>query len=85
MIGAIGGAAVMALFPAKSALFAAYGLGLFAGFFFYLATLMVLVRRSENFDWDWFLDGRHRPPSDGRVRSKTRPPMDSGAVPQALD
>src|SRR5205823_377881 len=35
IIGALGGAAVLALFPAKSVLFGAYGLGLFAGFFLY--------------------------------------------------
>jgi hypothetical protein len=66
VIGAIGGGAILALFPAKSDLFGAYGLGLFAGFFGYLLVLAVLVRRSPNFDADWFLDGRRRSP-DGKV------------------
>jgi len=66
VVGAIGGAAILALFPAKSDLFGAYGLGLFGGFFGYLLVLAVLVRRSPNFDADWFLDGRRRAP-DGSV------------------
>ncbi len=33
LLGAIGGAAVLALFPAKSDLFGAYGIGLASGFF----------------------------------------------------
>lgn len=68
IIGAIGGGAILALFPAESELFGAYGIGLFVGFFGYLATLMVLVRRSENFDQDWFLDGRHKPPRADQER-----------------
>ena len=67
VVGAIGGGAILALFPAESELFGAYGIGLFVGFFGYLATLMVLVSRSENFDRDWFLDGRHKPPDAGHV------------------
>jgi hypothetical protein len=60
LIGAIGGAAVTALFPARSDLFGAYGIGLFAGFFLYFLTLVILVGVSPNFDADWFLDGRRR-------------------------
>ena len=77
VIGAIGGGAVLALFPAKSQLFGAYGIGLSIGFFGYLATLMVLVRRSESFDWDWFLDGRHRGPRDDQMLGAARAPMES--------
>ncbi|MDI4665651.1 hypothetical protein K9U40_15160 [Xanthobacter autotrophicus] len=36
VIGAVGGAAVLALFPAESARFDAYAFGLAAGFFLYL-------------------------------------------------
>lgn len=40
-IGAIGGAAVLALFPAQSGLFAAYGIGLAVGFFVYVVILII--------------------------------------------
>jgi len=60
LIGAIGGSAVLALFPARSALFGAYGIGLFVGFFGYFAVLALIVWRSKNFDRDYFIDGRRR-------------------------
>ena len=60
LIGAIGGAAVLALFPAKSDLFGAYGIGLAAGFFGYFLVLIILVGVSKNFDADFFLDGRRK-------------------------
>lgn len=75
LIGAVGGGAVLALFPAKSDLFGAYGVGLFTGFFGYLLVLVVLVARSEAFDWDFFLDGRRR-----RADPETQEPGDG--VPQ---
>lgn len=62
LIGAIGGGAVLALFPAASDLFGSYGIGLFVGFFGYLLVLVLLVARSDVFDWDWFLDGRRSRP-----------------------
>ena len=65
VIGAIGGGAILALFPAESKLFGAYGIGLFVGFFGYLAVLGVLVARSQSFDRDYFIDGRRRPPPQG--------------------
>ena len=43
VIGAIGGAAILAIFPAKSDLFGAYGIGLAVGFFGYFLVLVVLV------------------------------------------
>ncbi len=64
LIGAVGGSAVLGLFPEGSDLFGAYGIGLFTGFFSYLLVLVVLVRRSKNFDSDWFLDGRRKKPVD---------------------
>ena len=60
IVGAVGGGAVLALFPAKTALFGAYGIGLFGGFFGYLVVLLVLVRASPSFGIEWFLDGRRR-------------------------
>lgn len=41
VIGSIGGAAVLALFPAQSILFGAYGIGLAIGFFAYWLILFV--------------------------------------------
>jgi hypothetical protein len=60
LIGAIGGAAVLALFPAKSDLFGAYGIGLAVGFFGYFFILIILVGVSPNFTVDYFLDGRRK-------------------------
>jgi hypothetical protein len=73
LIGAVGGAAVLALFPSKSSLFGGYGLGLAMGFFLYFIVLVMMVRRSENFDYDWFLDGRRKDPKDGTSTDGTRP------------
>ncbi|MGB9181084.1 MAG: hypothetical protein WCB68_17765 [Pyrinomonadaceae bacterium] len=64
LIGAIGGAAVLALFPAKSDLFGAYGIGLAIGFFGYFIVLILLVAISPNFGADWFLDGRRKKVAD---------------------
>ena len=63
LIGAIGGGAVLALFPKGTVLFAAYGIGLAIGFFGYFLVLVILVARSKKFSFDWFLDGR-RPKLD---------------------
>jgi hypothetical protein len=60
VVGAIGGGAVLALFPAKSDLFGAYGIGLFIGFFGYFIVLVLLVLISGNFGVDFFLDGRRK-------------------------
>lgn len=62
LLGVIGGTAVLALFPARSALFGAYGVGLAAGFFGYFLVLVFLVGVSRNFTADWFLDGRRKRP-----------------------
>lgn len=62
LIGAVGGGAVLALFPAGSEMFGAYGIGLFIGFFGYFLVLAVLVQRSSNFDRDYFIDGRRTEP-----------------------
>lgn len=67
LVGAIGGAAIMALFPAKSDLFGAYGIGLAAGFFGYFFALIVMVGLSKKFAIEWFLDGRRRKLADDEV------------------
>src|SRR5512134_242878 len=56
LIGILGGGAVLALFPARTDLFGAYGIGLFAGFFSYFLTLLMMVGISKNFAVEWFLD-----------------------------
>jgi hypothetical protein len=60
LVGVLGGGAVLALFPAKSDLFGAYGVGLALGFFAYFVVLIILVAMSPNFSVDWFLDGRRK-------------------------
>lgn len=60
LVGALGGTAVLALFPARSDLFGAYGTGLFLGYFGYFLVLAAMVWRSPNFNKDWFLDGRRK-------------------------
>jgi uncharacterized membrane protein YeaQ/YmgE (transglycosylase-associated protein family) len=62
LIGAIGGAAILTLFPAKSDLFGAYGIGLAVGFFGYYLVMVICVASSKNFSADWFLDGRRKRP-----------------------
>jgi hypothetical protein len=66
LIAAIGGGAVLALFPAGTDLFGAYGIGLFVGFFGYFIILVILVTISAattgNFNSEWFLDGRRKKP-----------------------
>jgi hypothetical protein len=67
LVAAIGGGAVLALFPAGSDLFGAYGVGLAVGFFGYLVVLACLVWRSDSFGLNWFLDGRRKPPVEPEV------------------
>jgi drug/metabolite transporter (DMT)-like permease len=67
LIGVLGGSAVLVLFPARTDLFGAYGIGLAIGFFGYFLALLIMVSMSRNFDVDWFLDGRRRPPDDAHV------------------
>jgi hypothetical protein len=84
LLGIIGGSAVLALFPASSDLFGAYGIGLALGFFQYLLTMGIFVRRSKNFDSDWFLDGRRKRPREpyyipSREELAGQPPAPMGA------
>jgi hypothetical protein len=67
LLGVVGGGAILTLFPAKSDLFGAYGIGLFGGFFLYFMTLVLMVAKSPNFTVDWFLDGRRMAPTDKEV------------------
>ena len=79
-VGVLGGAGILALFPAGSDLFGAYGIGLALGFFGYFLVLIILVTVSKDFDADWFLDGRRKRPEEpfyvpGEIVTPPRPPM----------
>jgi hypothetical protein len=71
MIGAVGGGAVLALFPAGSDLFAAYGIGLAVGFFTYFLVLLRIVLKNRAAGWttEVFLDGRRPPLKEGQDRA----------------
>jgi len=73
LVGVLGSAAVLALFPAQTALFGAYGIGLAAGFFGYFLTLVVLVGVSKSFKADWFLDGRRKAPAVDEIAPDVMP------------
>lgn len=62
LVGVMGGGSILALFPARTDLFGAYGIGLFVGFLGYFLVLVILVSMSKNFDADWFLEGAERKP-----------------------
>jgi hypothetical protein len=89
LVGILGGGAILALFPARTDLFGAYGIGLFAGFFGYFLVLIILVGISKNFDVDWFLDGRRKKPEDtyyipgeGQIPSEGGRPMEDRGKPK---
>lgn len=64
LIGALGGAAILAIFPAKTDLFGGYGIGLALGFFGYFLVMVICVSKSEKFNAEWFLDGRRVAPGE---------------------
>ena len=81
LVGVLGGAGIVALFPARTDLFGCYGIGLFVGFFGYFLILVLLVVSSKNFTVDWFLDGRRVKPQDPfyipcEVQTPLHPPME---------
>jgi hypothetical protein len=69
IIGALGGGAVLALFPEESRLFGAYGMGLAVGFFGYFVLLVVMVLATHGWTLEWFLDGRKPPPGKDQIVS----------------
>lgn len=73
---------MLALFPAGSALFGAYGVGLLIGFLAYLVVLLAMVVVSRNFSVDWFLDGRRKAPAADEERDgrETNAPMGNPEV-----
>ena len=87
LIGILGGGAILALFPARTDLFGAYGVGLFCGFFGYFLVLILLVGISKNFNVDWFLDGRRIKAMDpffvpGEIEATIRPMAPAPEPPQ---
>lgn len=72
LIGIIGGGGILTLFPAGSDLFGAYGIGLAIGFFGYFISLLIMVSRTDNFNVDWFLDGRRKKPTKSQTTSGSR-------------
>lgn len=76
LLGAVGGASVAGLID--KSFFPVYGIGLAVGFFGYFLVLIVLVAASDNFNSDWFLDGRRKKAVDpfeipGDVRPTVAP------------
>lgn len=63
IIGIVGGGAILAIFPARTDLFGAFGIGLFLGFFSYFLALIIMVAISPYFGVEWFLDGRRTMPT----------------------
>lgn len=85
VLGVVGGAGVLALFPAKTDLFGAYGLGLAFGFFGYFIVLVLLVWGSAEYDRHWFLDGRRKKLPEGweippEISGTVRPMGNSGGA-----
>jgi len=86
IIGVLGGGAVLAIFPARTDLFGAYGVGLFSGFFGYFLVLVFLVGMSKNFNVDWFLDGRRKRTEEPyyipeEIQATVRPGMEAPGGP----
>lgn len=75
VIGALGGGAILGLFPARSVLFGAYGIGLAIGFFGYFLLLVVIVfsQRGQGWTFEWFLDGRKPQPGSQQMVSADIP------------
>ncbi|HEY0070596.1 MAG TPA: hypothetical protein VGE04_11570 [Chloroflexia bacterium] len=82
LIGVLGGGAVLALFPQRTDLFGAYGIGLAVGFFAYLIVLSIQVLSSQNFNVDWFLDGRRiRAQEPWFIPEDVRPTVNAMGIP----
>lgn len=78
LLGILGGGTILTLFPTGSDLFGAYGIGLAIGFFGYFISLLIMVSRTDNFQVDWFLDGRRKKPLKSQTTEGAR--VTSGAM-----
>jgi len=84
VISAVGGAAILTLFPARTQLFAFYGIGLAVGFFAYFLLLLIFVWKSKGFGVEWFLDGRRPKLEADQIGSdQTRAMEAKGGLPVA--
>jgi hypothetical protein len=81
VIGAVGGAAVTSLFPAGSEAFGCYGIGLAAGFFFYLLVSLLIARRTANWSAveEWL--GEPMSHGSGQVPGGKAPALDRPTIP----
>ncbi|WP_280303473.1 hypothetical protein [Nocardia abscessus] len=79
LLAALGGAAVLTLFPAGNELFGWYSIGLASGFFFYLVIIALLVRRSRTLDVDFMLTGRI--PGARKKQEPSQRPITGHALP----
>jgi hypothetical protein len=79
VIGAVGGAAVLGLFPAQTDLFGSYGIGLAAGFFVYLIVSLVVAAKTETLSAvnEWL--GDDQPSAGGRPPPNAQ---NAGRIPQ---
>jgi hypothetical protein len=86
ILAAIGGGAVLDLFPEQSTLFGYYGLGLALGFFAYFVVLVVLVRTNRDRGWtsEWFLDGRRPPLRSLATGAGTTAPQQGGTASKGM-
>ncbi|MET0788253.1 MAG: hypothetical protein ABWY33_03330 [Cellulomonas sp.] len=88
VVAAVGGGAVLALFPAGTTLFGWYGIGLAVGFGLYFVLLWVLLSRNKGRGWttEYFLDGRRPPLPTGADRAAVpgmgEPPPETPAIPR---
>ncbi len=88
VIGAVGGAAVTALFPAQTGAFGMYCIGLALGFFGYLASALVLASKAGQASTvnEWLGERPHLPPSSSggqlppAIVPSTTPPATSPAT-----
>lgn len=81
VVAAIGGTAILALFPAKTDLFGAYGVGLAVGFFGYFVVVVALVVASDEFGVGYLIDGRRKALKGDEIFGATtpdRPMADAG-------
>jgi hypothetical protein len=87
VIAAVGAGAVLALFPAGTDMFGAYGIGLAAGFFAQFVVLVIIVLTTKNWNMGYFLDGRTPVLETGQQAGDGRPPLgdQDGRLAKALD
>lgn len=74
VIGTVGGAAVLSLFPAQTSLFGVYAFGLFLGFFGYYCAFLIIARKAR-VSWLNILTGKR---VGALLMEDTEPPRTPG-------